>query len=316
LKVETSQLERLLDPQGNCGINVAESLQNSHNDDAGGIEAQLYCDIYRAVVRDALVLPSLPEVAIKIRKLLENEDVSTKQLAQVVQTDSSIAAKLVKAANSALYAGATTVDSVSQALVRLGMKTTSELVLCYAISELFQTQSKLLQSRMQSLWRHSAHVAAISFVLAQKTGCFDPERALLMGLLHDVGILPILSYLDKYPEAANAPQQVEQAIRALRGEIGNLILSKWNFPEDFGTTALESEDWGRDPRPEPDYCDLVMIAQLHSFIDTGDVLMAPPMNQIPAFRKLQLGQLTPQMGLALLDEATEQIDEVMRMLSL
>jgi HD-like signal output (HDOD) protein len=315
LKIESDKFNRVSPPH--AGIGHDPGADGSIQDvEQSGFEDQLYCDIYRALVHDALVLPSLPEVAIRIREIVEREDVSAKQVSKVIQTDSGISAKLVKAANSALYAGATPVDSLSQALVRLGTKTTSELVLCFAIRELFQTQSRVLRDRMQSLWRHSAQVAALSYVLAQKMSGFDPERALLMGLLHDIGVVAILNYLDKYPDVADDIHRVNQAISRLRAEISSLILRKWNFPEDFVITALEAEDWNRDPGPTPDYCDLVIVAQIHGFIGTPAILTIPPLNQLPAFNKLAPGQLTPQMGLELLDQAKEKIDEVVKMLAL
>jgi HD-like signal output (HDOD) protein len=316
LRIESEKLNRVSPPHAGAGIDVGGADKGIQDVEQGGLENQLYCDIYRALVQDALVLPSLPEVAIRIRELVDREDVSANQVSKVVQSDSGISAKLVKAANSALYAGAAPVDSLSQALVRLGMKTTSELVLCFAVRELFQTQSRVLKERMQALWRHSAQVAALSYVLAQKLPGFDPERALLMGLVHDIGVVAILNYLDKYPEVADDAQRIEQIVRRLRGEISGLILRKWNFPEDFVITALEAEDWNRDPDSVSDYCDLVIIAQIHGFIGTPAMLTVPPLNQLPAFKKLALGHLTPRMGLELLDQAKEKIDEVVRMLAL
>jgi HD-like signal output (HDOD) protein len=310
LRIETSQLEEFLAQRKQESTCIEPAQTNA------SLESQLYYDLFKDIQEDTLILPSLPEVAVRIRSLLDKEDVSANQIASVVRIDSGIAAKLVKVANSALYGGVMPVESLSQAIVRLGMRTTSDLVFYFTFSNLFRTKSDFLRERMKSLWQHCAHVGATSYVLAKNVSGFDPERALLMGLLHDVGAVAILSYADKYPEVTDNPQIIEGVVTQLRGKVGAMILCKWNFQEDFITTALEAEKWYRNPSPRPDYCDLVMIAQLHSFIDKPGVVDVPPMNQLPAFSKLALGQLTPQLGLKMLDAAKEEIDEIMKILAM
>lgn len=160
---------------------------------------------------------------------------------------------------------------------------------------------------MHQLWYHSAEVAALCFILARLTKKFDPEHAMLTGLLHDIGVVSIISYIEKYPELVDDEHEIEHVITLLRGVTGEAILKAWGFPDDMAIAAAEAEYWSRDHAPEPDICDLLLIAQLHSYVGTPEMHKHPCMIDIPCFAKLQLGDLNPQRSLKILDEATEQV---------
>ncbi len=256
---------------------------------------------------DRLVLPSLPDVALRIGRALNEDATDASRIAQIIQADPAMAAKVVRAANSALYLGSLPVDSCVAAVVRLGLNTTHKLVLSFALREVFRSRNPLLQKNMQSIWQHSTQVAAISAVLARLLRRFNPEHAMLAGLVHDIGNVAILSYADRFPDLGHDAKQMAAAMRKLRGRMGALILQRWEFAEDFIVTAREAEHWTRDPAARADYCDLVLIAQLHSFVGTERMRGLPPMNELACFGKLGLEELTPRQSLKILDQAKEQI---------
>ncbi len=200
-------------------------------------------------------------------------------------------------------------------MVRLGANTTSQLVLSFVMRDLFRAKTPVVRERMTKLWEHSIDVAAISFILARKIGGFDPERALLAGLVHDIGVVAILIYADEIKALKDFDVQIGALIAEYRGEIGAAILRQWNFPEDFVLIAREAEEWRRDPAERPDYCDLVMVAQLHSFTRSPGMVLHPPIFELPAFNKLGQGGLTPQSGLEILQEAEEQIEQTRALLA-
>ncbi len=130
---------------------------------------------------------------------------------------------------------------------------------------------------------------------------------MLAGLIHDIGNLAILSYADRFQELEHNEQHLLSAITLLRDEIGAMILKKWQFSEDFVLVAREAEHWMRDPTAEADYCDLVIIAQLHSYVGTQQLAELPRLDQIPGFAKLKLGELTPRMSLKILEKAEGEL---------
>ncbi|MCB1762168.1 MAG: HDOD domain-containing protein, partial [Gammaproteobacteria bacterium] len=186
---------------------------------------------------DRLILPSLPDVAMRVARVLNNGISDADAIAEVIQTDPAITAKLIKAANSAMYGRCMPVKVCSAAVVRLGSALTHKLVLSLSMRELFTTESPLLQQRMQTLWKHSTEIAALCYVLARRDQRFDPEQAMLVGLLHDIGVVAVLNYIDKFPVEVNRAEVIDDAIRTLRARTSSMILEKWRFPSEFTVAA-------------------------------------------------------------------------------
>lgn len=283
--------------------------------EATDFENQITFSFLQDLNQDNLQLPSLPEVAVRIGRAMEDDKTDAPDIARIIQTDPVITAKLIKAANSALYGGQSSVETCSSAVIRLGNKLTHKLVLTYTLQDIFKTDSRLLQKRMKELWRHSTKVAAICYVLAKREKRFDPEHAMLAGLMHDIGVVAILNYANDYPEEVRKPDVLEQAIKRLRAQTGSMILSKWGFPTEFIVATLECEEWMRDNGANADYCDLVIIAQLHSFVGTDMAMNVPPIHKVPALKRLDLSDLTPRTSLKILKGAEDQIREAEALLN-
>jgi HD-like signal output (HDOD) protein len=147
---------------------------------------------------------------------------------------------------------------------------------------------------------------------------------MLLGLLHDIGMLPILRYAEKYPEIASNYQGLRNTVRKLHGEVGSVIMKKWNFAADFITVVTAADDWFRDPVPQADYCDLVMIAQLLSFMgkdlnrDTQslDGRELPLITDLPAYHKLGLDHFTAENSVEILHNAKDEINHALQLLAM
>ncbi len=289
------------------GITATEIPAQGGPYDQTATENNLSRTLLQDLEKDQLILPSLPDVAIRLGRAMRDENTNARKLANVIQTDPAITTKLIRAANSPLYAGVTPVDSCAAAIIRLGADTTHKLVLTFALRELFQTRSSVLKEQMTTLWEHSVKVSAVSYVLAKIFGSFNPEHALLAGLLHDIGNVAILSYAERFPEVANDTQKLEQVMTDMRGRIGCAILKNWGFIEDLILVAEEAEHWLRDHEGKADYADLVIIAQLHTFIGRPEMSHLPTLDQVPALKKFDAGELTPKLSLKILDKAEEKI---------
>jgi HD-like signal output (HDOD) protein len=275
--------------------------------------------VYRAIRAeldaDRLVVPSLPEIALRIKKAVESETANISKIARIVSADPAITAKLIKAANGPLYRGNVKIDNCQSAIVRLGMNTTKQLVISFTLRELFRLNNPELKRRMLDTWRHSTEVGAISMVLAKLTGHLEPEQALLAGLLHDIGVVPILCHVQGDGALPVDAPALDQAIAELRGEVGAMILRRWGFHEPLAQAALMADEWNYDSGARADYADLVILAQLHSYMKAGKGADYPQMEQVPAFAKLAPDSLTPQASLKVIDQAKGEVAEVIRLLT-
>ena len=276
---------------------------------------RLYLDCYKYMQADSLVLPTIPDVAVKIRRAINEPNANSSKVARVVQIDPSITARLINIANSPLYRGRRKIESCPEALTRLGLKASQDIITAFALKAVFNAKSPLIRKKMQDLWAHSAHVAAISAVLAHKTPGFDPDRAMLAGLIHDIGIVPILAYADRQPEILDNPVDLAETVRELRSQIGVQIVRKWDFPADFEDVILYAEQWSRDSGAQATYSDVVMISQLHSFIGKVDAKKMPQMDALPAYKKIAAGNLDVGLSINILDQVKDEIENVRQMLN-
>jgi HD-like signal output (HDOD) protein len=289
-----------------------DSYQVEEEDDLGHLAAEnrLTVQIYEDLNTGRLLLPSLPDVAIRIGEAVNDENSDARKVAALIETDPAIALKIVKAANSARFGGVSQLATVAEAVARLGMQNTRYLVVTFALRELFRTDSKTLAARMNALWEHSRRIAALTRVLGDRVGGFNAHESLLAGLVHDIGGLAVIAYARDYPEVAENPAALESSIAALRTQLSGMILSKWQLPAELITAAKEAENWYREHPGRADYADLVIVAQVHEGI-AGDLDPA----RVPALGRLGLAPTEVDRGIDLLHEAQEQVEQTQRLLA-
>ncbi|MDJ0739852.1 MAG: HDOD domain-containing protein [Gammaproteobacteria bacterium] len=289
-------------------------VDNDEEDAHRELESKLSFQLYQDLRRDRAILPSLPDLALRIRRAIEDESSDAREVARLVETDPAMTAKLLKVANSAFYAGTNNVETLPKAVVRLGMKTTKQLVMSFALRDIFKNKSPILQQRMLVLWKHSAQVAALCFVLARRTGRIDPEEALLIGLVHDIGTIAILNYVEGYPELAEDPDALEETITQIRGELGAMILREWKFAPAVIAGARDAEYWERQHAGDADFTDLLIVAQVHERLRKNDNVGLPPMERISAMQRVLGSDAGPERSLEILHEAKEQVDDMRSLL--
>jgi HD-like signal output (HDOD) protein len=299
-------LEELLEGQASAAeIDVGYGVVEM---ETGGDEADEMLAAFRSDLENRRFrLTSLPEVAVNIRTLLSDELVNLNAVADAINRDPAIAAKIIRAANSPVYFGASRCDTVQAAINRLGLETTRQLVVGFTLRDLFTADQPLLRKLMQESWEQSVEVAALSFVLARHTRLFHAEEALLAGLVSSAGALVVLNYATQYPQLLEDEELLRQWIARLKGEAGALLLEHWQFPEEMVEVARHAEAWFRCPTTHADLCDLVLVATLHSYIGKRRKPTLPRIDQVPAYTKLALGKLTPELTLQALAEAREQV---------
>jgi HD-like signal output (HDOD) protein len=280
-------------------------------------EHYLLMGFYAELRSNQLNLPSVPDVAWKVRRLVDRDDTAAEQVANAVSADPAMAAKLVRACNSPLYRGFSDVRNVREAVIRLGMRTTRQLVTVFSMREVFRSQRPALQKEMDRLWRHSREVAALCWVLADSATSIDPEEALLAGLLHDIGVVPVLVQAEHHVNLFADQANLDHAIKELRSDVGTAVLENWAFPPAFLEAVRQAENWAwESSESSPQLADIVIVAQLHAMIGASQNSDLPSFDQVPAYRRLGELELNASRSLQLLTEARARVDEVHRLLSI
>jgi HD-like signal output (HDOD) protein len=235
-----------------------------------------------------VVLPSLPEVAIKVRDAVDRSDLSAAKLAALIAEDAALAARLIQVANSPLYRGRTAITSLQMAVTRLGYNAVRTLLMSLAMQQIFQPTSPLLDRYFHAIWQTSVEVAAISRALAVLCPHLNVEHALLAGLIHQIGKLPILTLAEQTPILAHDQIRLDHLLEALHPQIGEVILRNWNFPQTLIEVVTEYLQWQRQPNSElADYVDVVQVAYLEHLVRSGQALPVD-LSQVNAFARLGL----------------------------
>lgn len=293
------------------GLLDGEEVETTEVNESEGL---LFNSIMHAFNQRLLELPSLPEIALKIKAAINEPDVNIEKLIHIIEADPAIAARLIQVANSPLSRGVADVKSIRAAVVRLGLSTTRDLIFCLSIKQLFKSKSPLLRSRMKILYEHSIEVAAIAYVLAQKQTHLIPDNMLLAGLVHDIGVIPILTHIEKTGLEIEDEAQLEQVISRLRTAVGSMVISNWSLPNELVTMVENVENWERNSPGQADVCDVILVAQLYNRLQHHQLKDLPELHHVPAFSKIFPGKKDPELIKNILEQAHEEVHEVMSLL--
>ncbi len=270
------------------------------------LEQEFLNELVDAIKNDRLTLPTLPEVALRIRDVANNPEVNSNALASVIGQDVALTARIIKVANSPLLRGAITVDNLQLAITRMGISFIRNLATGLAMEQMFQATHDLVDQRLRKSWEHSLEVAAISHVLASNFTNLKPDQATLAGLIHQIGVLPILTLAEENPEILEKEAVLDKIIDRLQGRVGKAIMKAWEFPEELLDVPSGCLDFTRQSDgPGADYVDVVTVAKIQSYTEATTPYPDLDTSIVPAFTKLGLSGGTE---VHLVDSITEDVD--------
>lgn len=186
---------------------------------------------------DDLPIPGLSGASIEVATYVDSPNVDIPLVVERIEHDPVLSGEILKIANSAAFGGRAEIESLQLAVVRLGTRRLRDLILSLSIrSSLFRYKN--LKSYGEEIWRQTSSVASISRSLALPLR-FDPERAQLLGLMKDVGKIPLLLMLRK-----NLGRDVEHD-KALLGRVfflyheraGRVMARAWKLSEELCSVA-------------------------------------------------------------------------------
>ncbi|MCH7821971.1 MAG: HDOD domain-containing protein [Proteobacteria bacterium] len=148
---------------------------------------------------------------------------------------------------------------------------------------------KAAKDCFNKLWDESAHVAALCFVLAKQLTKRNPDEALLIGLMHGIGKLYILSKAEKQPELFTDGGLLMDIMDEWHVRIGNEILNTWGFETYVAAAIADYRNYQREHDGEPDYTDILTMASKFSMFMRAEDDMEFNLNEISASRRLNIG---------------------------
>jgi HD-like signal output (HDOD) protein len=235
-------------------------------------------------------LPSFPEVAARVRKALADEHVEIEDVVRIVGAEPALSARLLQLANSAaLNTSGRRVADLRQALSRIGFNMARSAAIAFAMSQLRRAEAyRGLEKPLDELWQRSAHVGAVSHVVAKRFTSINADTALLAGLLQSVGRLYLLTRAVRFPGVLEDPAIHQRIVAGLHGRVSQAILRNWEIAEEVVVAVVASEDLGREHDGATDLTDVLAVggalASLGPDPRDGEMLFL----SMPAARRMKL----------------------------
>lgn len=220
-------------------------------------------------------LPVMPELATRLMRTLDREDTSLTEVAALIERDPSLAAKVLRVANSAAVASSREVASIRDAANLIGMRRLREMSLAACVANIFPNKGKFDRERF---WRHGLATAGHAKVLAELCQ-LNPDTAYIAGLLMRIGRVLMLLV---EPEIVGRCDALNDTPDSLIGhevewlgcshlEVSAALAKHWNFPKEI----VEALVAARDPMLALPFSPLGAVLRLASTLaDAGDLHLA------------------------------------------
>lgn len=196
-----------------------------------------------AAITETQEFATLPPVAAKVLKLLEDDNIDIRDISKVIEADASLTLKLLRVANSPLYATRTEISSIQQAIITLGLNRLTNIVLGVSIfSRFLMSSQKEAATLMEKFWWHASCTGIVAKAVSGKIKKFFKENEFIGGLLHDIGKLAMLQYdSSKYLETLElidnkriSDIEAEQKVFGTdHMEVGAHIANLWKLPAEL-----------------------------------------------------------------------------------
>ena len=247
------------------------AIQDSNVDKVGeALKAQRFQmleDIAHELSSGSVVFPTCFDAALRLRKELQNPDLSITQIARVVALEPLVATRLMQLAGSVLHSpDGTPAGDLQAAINRLGVDLVRTTALAIAMSQLLRSkETALFGDFARALWGHSIRAAAATRLLAQTYthSRINPDQALLAGLVHDLGAFYMLYRAVQYEELRMRPETVKYLMLQWHESIGVSLLSALGLPEQIVNAVADHDQ----PRSLPE-----TLRTLEDLVYVGNIL--------------------------------------------
>lgn len=182
-----------------------------------------------------IAFPVLPEMAFKAVEVINSQEASTQDVADLIKLEAGLTSKIITVANSSYYQAVKSIQDLQYAIGRIGLRDSANLILMHSTHGLFNTENPLFEKRQRTLWEHSLATACSARLIGKQVKHPLPDRLYTAGMLHDIGkmlLIQVLIELTKMRDDINE-QSIDDALDSLHIEFGTTLLKRWKFPPEF-----------------------------------------------------------------------------------
>jgi len=229
-----------------------------------------------------------PTILREILDLINDQDVSNKDLSNIILKDPSLTERLLRVANSSYYGVSRDVTSINQAILVIGLKAVKYYILSITVFNQVMTKKYKGNLDQKHLWTHFLEVAVTSRKIAEHINYEMPEEAYVAGLLHDIGVILLESnFPDDYKKVIEYTKRGEELCRAEKivfgldhQEVAAFVTKKWNMPEKLREPLSRHHLYA-----ETDMTDISVLGKIVSLADSIAQVPFDEMNNLYSAEK-------------------------------
>jgi HD-like signal output (HDOD) protein len=235
-------------------------------------------------------LPGFPDIAVRVQRVLADENVGTEQVVKVLGAEPVLAAQLLTIANSvALNPSGRQIADLRTAVARVGLNTVRTATIAYAVRQLRgAAELKPIANQLEMLWHRNVLIASLCYVVARARSQVNPDTALLTGMLHGVGRLCIMTRAVRHPTLFANPSTYHLIERDWHLSIAVELLTNWSVSPDIVGAVRDSEDYAREPRGPASLTDVLMAANMIAVYAGQPEFLAARLHSVKAIAQLGL----------------------------
>ncbi len=234
-------------------------------------------------------LPSWPDVVVRIRSALQDEECSIDHVVQLIGSEPVLAARILKMANSALISRSEPVRELRSAVNRIGFEMVRSVAISLAMEQVFHGEAaSAAKPYLADLWQHSTKVAALAFILAKRNPRINADEAFLAGLVHDIGKLYVLMRAQNDSVLFDCDDALEEIMGAWHTGIGKAIVESWQLSAELAQAVNDHHMCDVERAGPATLTDVVVVANLLANQESDELDNGVDLDGIPACRRLGL----------------------------
>lgn len=233
-----------------------------------GTENALYTILVEKIKQQSLVLPTLPEIALQVREAADDPEINLAKMSDIISHDPALSMGMLKVANSAILGRGVKVETVNQAVTRIGLRQIKSIATAMALEQVFVSQNEIVALYLKKSWAKTIDVASVAISLMtfyqreHKHTSLALDTLTLAALIHSIGVLPILTEAEGHPDIFANPTFLQQAIIKLSSKIGAEITRAWDLSDELTHVVENWSDLSILP-PEVHYLDFIRAGAIY-----------------------------------------------------
>lgn len=229
------------------------------------MEAVDFNHLYNKINLEDLVLPSPPALMQRVCMMQRKPFSDVEDIVYLLKDYPFVEDRLLQLANSAIFRSSVEISTVKSAIIRLGVSRVLSMIASMSITQYLKSApNKTLERYFNNMWQQSLQVAAMAYLLAREKTGIDPEKALFAGLVHNIGVMPLLLSLSNSTQLMQNQQMIMDVADVIVPKYypyaGRVLTQHWQLPDEIVAVCTSHRNFNRSSHACVDLCDVVQMA--------------------------------------------------------